>query len=353
MKRLVLLFVNAMMLSGLLRAQSSFTFNGVDIDPGTKQHFKINIIAGKDSTFIPVTVFNGIENGETLGITAGIHGYEYAPILGAQKLIKSIDPARLKGVVILVQVANLEGFLGRSPYLNPLDKKNLNRSFPGEEEGTITSKIAHYITENIISRADYFLDMHSGDAPEDLMKYAAYYSSSSMPEVTQKGREMAMSLGFEHIVVFDTNGKAYMEKDKPSLYTTAEAFKRGIPSIDIECGRLGLIENEAVSKIEDAVLNLLGYLKFTQEKPRSELLTPLIISKRIYIESGHDGFFYPQKKAGDYVIKGMKLGYVTNLFGEILVTLYAEEDGLILMILSTPPINKGEDAIVLAKVNNS
>ncbi|WP_192349983.1 succinylglutamate desuccinylase/aspartoacylase family protein [Algoriphagus sp. Y33] len=352
MKRQISLIISLVIMSGYAAAQSSFIFQNKEIKAGTKEHFSIPIVNGQDSTFIPISVFNGVEDGETLGITAGVHGYEYAPIMGAQKLIHSINPQKLKGVVILVQVAGVESFLGRSPYISPVDGRNLNRTFPGEENGTTTERVANFISEHIISRADYFLDMHSGDAPEDLMKYGAYYSNSDMPEISAKGKEMALSLGFDHVVVFNTDGKDYMKADMPSLYCTAEAFKRGIPSIDIECGRLGIMEQDAVDKVTGSVLNLLDYLGFLPlDAKRVEVESPILISNRIYSASNFDGIFYPAKKAGDYVIKGMKLGHVTDYFGVILQTIYAEEDGLLLMIISTPPVNKGEDVTVIAKVD--
>lgn len=352
MNKKISLLISAVLISVFATAQSSYYFQNKEIKAGTKEQFMVPIVTGKDSTFIPVSVFNGVKDGETLGITAGVHGYEYAPILGAQKLVNSINPEKLKGVVILVQLAGLESFLGRSPYTSPVDGKNLNRSFPGMECGTNTEKVAYFITTNIIAKADYFLDMHSGDGPEDLMSYGAYYSNSAMPATSAKGKEMAIALGFDHVVIFNTDGKDYMREDGLSLYTTAEAFKRGIPSIDIECGRLGIVEEVAVRKVEESVLNLLDYLDFFSfTQPKAESNSPIIISSRIYTASNFDGIFYPAKKAGDYVARGMKLGHVTDYFGNILQTIYAEDDGLLLMIIGTPPINKGEDVTVIAKVN--
>lgn len=74
----------------------------------------------------------------------------------------------------------------------------------------------------------------------------------------------------------------------------------------------------------------------------------MIISKRIYTKSKFNGIFYPFKKAGDYVTKGMKIGHVTSYFGEILQTIDAEDDGQLLMIMMAPPINRGEDLVVIA-----
>lgn len=333
-------------------AQSSYYFENKEIKPGTKEHFLIPFTTEGHSTLLPITVFNGIKNGKTLGITAGVHGFELSPIMAAQKLITSVDTKKLTGVVIMVQIANLESFLGRSPYISPIDGKNLGRTFPGNKEGTNTEKIANYITENIIAKADYFLDMHSGDAPEDLIQYGAYYSATDKPEISKIGKEMAAALGFDHVVIFNTDGKNYMKKNEKSLYCTAEAFKRGIPSIDIECGHLGIMEQDAIKKNEQAVISLLEHLNFlTSKSQKNKIKKPSIIADRIYTESKFDGIFYPEKKAGENVKKGMKLGYVTNYFGEVLQTVYAEDDGLLMLIIATPAINKGESLTVIGKTS--
>lgn len=333
--------------SQVAQAQSSYNFEGREIKPGTKEHFTIQLTTGKDSTFIPITVFNGAKNGKTLGITAGVHGYEYSPILASQKLIKSIDPKKMAGVVILVQIANAESFKGRTPYASPIDHKNLNRSFPGSANGTITERVANFITNNVISKADFFLDMHSGDAPEDLFPYGAYYSNSKMPEISKTGKEMAIALGYDYLVNFNTDGKKYMDKSELSLYCTAEAFKRGIPSIDIECGRLGIVEETAINKIEKSVFSLLRHLKFLPVDRSIVKKAPIEINNRSYFTSKNNGFFYPLKKAGEIVEKGTQLGYSTNYFGETVEKFYATEKGIILMIIGTPPLNKNEDVVVI------
>ncbi|MCH2033382.1 MAG: M14 family metallopeptidase [Tenacibaculum sp.] len=333
-----------------INGQSSFYFFGEEVKPGTKKHFEIPISNDNNSTTIPITVFCGIQDGKTLGITAGIHGYEYPPIIAGQKLIKSINPKSLKGVVILVQIANIASFQKRSPFVNPIDNKNLNRMFPGKKNGTISERIANFITKEVISKSDYFLDIHGGDASEDLMSYSAYYSNSSFPNTSLEGKKMAESLLFENIVVFDTNGKSYMKKSLPSLYCSAEAFKRGIPSVDIECGGLGKAENKSINQIESGVLNLINHLDMTIDTSNPKF-NPYYnyINERAYHKSSYNGIFYANKKAGDFVSKGMKVGNITDYFGNIQETINAKSDGIILIITGTPPVNKNETILVLGK----
>ncbi len=326
--------------------QSAFEFNGKTVLPGTKEHFTIDISDGDRHTSIPITIFHGKEEGPVLGITAGVHGYEYAPILAGQQLIEAIAPEELRGTVILVQIAGLASFLGRSPYVNPLDGKNLNRSFPGRPNGSVTEKIAYYISGNIIARSDFFLDMHSGDAPEDLMPYTAYYHHDTKLEISKIGRQMATNMGFDHVVVFNTTGKEYMQEESPSLYCSAEAFKRGIPAMDIECGRLGKVEDLSIEKIRIGVMNLLRQLKMMSGRPTLSS-TVNIIEERSYINSAETGIFYPSKSAGDQVQKGMALGYLTDFFGRNKKEVYADKDGIILFMLGTPPVSKDETLIVI------
>ena len=329
----------------------SFTFNDVEVSAGSKQHFSIPISDGESETIIPVTVFHGSKTGPVLGITTGVHGFEYAPILAGQRLIKKIDPATLQGTVILVQIANVGSFLGRSPFINPLDDKNLNRVFPGKPDGTITERIADFISNQVIGRSDYFVDMHSGDAPEDLMSYSAYYHNEEKPEVSAKGREMAAAMGYDHVVVFNTTGKDYLKPEFPSLYCSAEAFKRNIPAVDIECGRLGMIEEDAVADIVEGILSMLGQLEMssTEVIKRTSIA---YIWERSYVSSDFEGFFYPAKESGDFVKKGMTVGKVTDFFGKILSVVSSPGDGYILYLLGTPPVNKGETLLSLAKIES-
>ncbi|MDF9797844.1 putative deacylase [Catalinimonas alkaloidigena] len=330
----------------ILAAQSHFSFQEQTVAPGTHQKFKISLSDGKDSTFIPVSVFHGSRPGPVLGITAGVHGYEYAPILAAQRIAQQIDPTTLSGTVILVHLANLPSFLGRSPYVNPLDEKNLNRVFPGRADGSLTEQMAYQLTREVIARSDYFLDMHSGDAPEDLRPYVGYYSAERFPEASRTGKAMALALGFEHIIVFDVAAERI---DEPSLYCSQEAFFRQIPSADIECGRLGAVQTQDVQAIVGGVTNLLRHLKMMEGKVVS-LNSPLFIRERPSVISPQDGIFYPLKTSGEYVSEGMKVGYITDFFGENPVGVFASAPGIILYIIGTPPIKQGETLLRIGRI---
>src|SRR5690349_5604333 len=122
-------------------------------------------------TEIPVSTFRGISSGPVLALIAGNHGYEYPPILALQKLRGEIDPTQLAGTILMVHVANMPSFLGRTIYFSPVDGKNLNRVYPGKSDGTVSDRIAFAITQEIIEKADFVLDLHCGDGNEWLRPY--------------------------------------------------------------------------------------------------------------------------------------------------------------------------------------
>src|SRR6267142_1753871 len=135
-----------------------------------------------DGLPIPVTTITGTAAGPVLALIAGNHGYEYPPILALQRLRAEIDAERLAGTVVMVHVANVPSFLGRTVYFSPVDGKNLNRVYPGRRDGTVSERIAYAITTEVIEKADYVLDLHCGDGNESLRPYV-YQTVTGNPRI--------------------------------------------------------------------------------------------------------------------------------------------------------------------------
>ncbi|MDU0369922.1 M14 family metallopeptidase [Hymenobacter endophyticus] len=321
-----------------------FQFNGKSIAPGQKLAVLLPVTDGRDTAVVPVTVFHGRKPGPVLGIIAGVHGYEYPPILAAQQLARELDPAQLSGTIILVHIANVAGFLGRSVNVNPQDNKNLNRVFPGQATGTVTERLAWLLSHDIIGRCHYVVDVHAGDAPEDLRPYAGYYNYFDTPELSEKGRQMAVAMGFPYVIQFGNEPTL----KAASVYCSREAIKRGIPAADIECGRLGMPESENVALIRQALHRLLMHLRI-EEGTLPASPAPYLVTRRVSIDSQHTGFFFPKVKAGEFVYQGQALGHITDLFGSHLTDVTATANGVVLVMTGTPPINKGDNLFTIGE----
>ena len=129
------------------------TICGLEIKRGTKLRTMLPV--PDTMTKIPLTVINGVEDGPTLLITAGIHGGEYPGIAAAIELGRDIEPEHVHGCLILLHPVNIQGFWARREFIVPEDGKNLNRVFPGTPLGTLADKTAYLISSNLFTIAAY------------------------------------------------------------------------------------------------------------------------------------------------------------------------------------------------------
>src|SRR3954463_9445115 len=137
----------------------------IDLDAEGKQQGFLRLPYSRDdsawgSGMIPICVIrNG--KGPTALLTGGNHGDEYEGPLALYDLARKLDPKTVSGTVIIVPAMNYPAFRAGTR-TSPIDKGNMNRSFPGRPDGTVTEKIADYFQRELLPRADIVFDFHSG-----------------------------------------------------------------------------------------------------------------------------------------------------------------------------------------------
>jgi len=339
--------------SGSEELREPFRLMQLEVPAGERISGKLPVNGGADGveTFIPVTVFHGRNSGPVLSLIAGIHGSEYSPIISMQRLPELLDPQAMAGTLIIVHIANLPAFQGRSIYFGPDDLKNLNRSFPGKVDGTVTERIAFTLSEGIMPLSDYLIDIHSGDGNESLRpSYSAYYAEAGGTEVVDQSRRLAVAFGLETIVQF---AGSYSSLDD-AIYTSAQSVTRGIPSIDVESGELGIIDEVFIDPITNGALSVLRELGMIAGEPTVPA-NPLFISDRARVYSEYEGIWHQNKlvQTGDYVTEGTELGVITDYFGKELQTVVAPASGVLLILFGTPPVNVDDNIAVIGNVKPS
>jgi predicted deacylase len=285
---------------------------------------------------IPLTTVRGGRSGPTLALIAGNHGYEYPPILALQKLRGEIEPAALAGTILMVHVANMPSFLGRTVYFSPVDGKNLNRVYPGRPDGTISERIAHAITTEVIDRADYVLDLHCGDGNESLRPYV-YQAVTADGEINAANGRLALAFGIDHILI-DRNRPTDPAR---SLYCSTTAITRGKPAIVVESGQLGQTDTESVDCIVNGVRGVLRELGMIVDGP-APVSDPTYLDPAQVIASPATGLLYPQVERGQSVCKGDLVVRITDWFGATLAEVESPLDGTVLYVVATPPITQGQ-----------
>ena len=326
--------------------QGVLTVGELSVKPGEKKSGFIIVPPGEDSDKgkIPVTVINGLKNGPALALFAGVHGYEYPPILALTRLAKELDPAKISGKLIIVHVANVPAFLKRIIYYNPYDWKNLNRVFPGKIDGTSTERIAYQLTKEVIDQCDYLIDNHCGDGNEDLMQYL-YCTETGDPELDEKIKGLAVNFNLK-VIVHETGRTKEVNN---SMYVSNTAILKGKPAITIESGKLGGTEEEDVLTVLRGTYNILKHLKMIEGKP--ELLFESVwVQEYTIIRSEHEeGLFFPLVSRGDHVQKDELVGYLTDYFGNTIQEVVAPYNGIILYIIATPPMSKEEPMVSIGR----
>lgn len=297
----------------------------------------IAISAAQDAaTEIPVTTIEGAQSGPTLALIAGNHGYEYPPILALQKLVAEIDPAHLHGTVILVHVANMPSFLGRTVYFSPVDGKNLNRVYPGKADGTVSERIAYAITKEVIERCDFLLDLHCGDGNESLRPYV-YQCITGDAEMDAQIARLVKAFGIEYAIA----DRSRPTDPAKSLYCSTTAITRGKPAVTVESGYLGCTDPACVAQICTGVRGVMRDLGMADTGPAA-LTSVTHLDPAEVITSPETGILYPRVERDHSVRKGDVIAHVTDFFGKVIAELQSPLDGLVLYVVATPPIVKGQ-----------
>lgn len=316
------------------------SIGNLKVSKGNKDfsEFKVEDSFGHE-TVIPFYIINGEKEGITICITAGVHGTEYPGIETVLRLYKDIDPRELKGTIIGCPMCNFEAFRKRSMFVNPIDIKNLNDTFPGNLDGSITEKIAGTLLKEFVSQADFHIDLHSGDSIEDLYPYVFYHKSGNL-DVDNKSAWMANSYGLEYIATTELTGSG--TSDKGNFYSSVSEM--GIPSIQPEVGGLGLLKENMVKIHYQGVRNvLIGLNMITGQIDKVNKMNQVKLERFLRLRSQYDGIFYPNIRPGQRIKKDEVLAKITDYRSEKELAIFnAEEDGVVLWVIASPAVKQGD-----------
>jgi N-alpha-acetyl-L-2,4-diaminobutyrate deacetylase len=225
----------------------------VDFDAEGAQHGFLRLPYSRDdsawgSVMIPVCV---IRNGEgpTALLTGGNHGDEYEGPLALYDLARTLDPKDVSGTVIIVPAMNYPAFRAGTR-TSPIDKGNMNRSFPGRPDGTVTEKIADYFQRHLLPRADIVLDFHSGGKTLDFLPFCAAHV---LPDKEQERKAFAAVAAFSA-----PYSMRMIEIDTVGMYDTA-AEEMGKVFVTTELGGGGTSRAETVRIARCGTLNVLRH----------------------------------------------------------------------------------------------
>jgi hypothetical protein len=328
------------------RARGPFTIAGRSVAPGERLDFDLPIPRGSDpATFIPLTVFHGVLDGPVLALTMGVHGYEFPSILAGQQLLGRIKATELKGTVILVRLAHVEAFEHRVPYVNPHDRKNLNRVFPGRADGTQSERIAWALTTEVIRRCDVHVEVHSGDGAEWLEAFVGVYGGKLADTQYPTARKMGLAFGLQNVIKYSMETQQQVDSGR-SL--NRQAVADGKPTILVEIGENGRRDPAFVEPIVAGVENLLRVLEMTTGSGSPPRADTRWFDGTASANATVTGIFTPAKTQGRMVRKDEAIGAVRDYAGQVLELIVSPVDGYVMYGLAGPPVRAGESVATIA-----
>lgn len=293
------------------------------------------------SVMIPITI---IKNGEgpTALLTGGNHGDEYEGPIALFDLARALQADDVSGRVIIVPAMNYPAFLAGTR-TSPIDKGNLNRSFPGRPDGTVTQKIADYFQRELLPLADIVLDFHSGGKTLDFLPFCAAHILS---EKAQEARS------FELVEAFSAPYSMKMlEIDAVGMYDTA-AEEMGKIFITTELGGGGTATAKSAGIAKRGVRNILskaGIVKGALDVAQTQWLDMPDGDCFCFAEDG--GLIEPLVDLGDTLSRGQAVALIhpVGRTGQAPIEISAKMDGT-LCARHFPGLVKAGDCIAVLAV---
>ncbi|WP_196778380.1 N(2)-acetyl-L-2,4-diaminobutanoate deacetylase DoeB [Thalassorhabdomicrobium marinisediminis] len=205
------------------------------------------------SVMIPITVI-AKGDGPTALLTGGNHGDEYEGPIALQDLATSLQPEEITGRVIILPMMNTPA-VAAGTRCSPVDGANMNRSFPGAPDGTVTQKICHYIATELVPRADIVLDFHSGGRTLDFLPFAAAHV---LDDKKQEAACMAAMQAFNA-----PYSVRMLEIDNVGMFDT-EVERQGKVFVTTELGGAGTATARSIAIARKGIHNLLVHAGIKQ-----------------------------------------------------------------------------------------
>jgi len=308
-------------------------WGGQLIEPGQSGDVNLFISESFSSATvqIPIHVRRALEDGPVVTVTAALHGDEINGTGAIRRLISDKGLNLLRGTLVLIPVLNLLAFERHSRYLP--DRRDLNRSFPGSPNGSLASRMARTIFDEIISRSDFIIDLHT--AAVRRTNYPNVRADMSKPKV----RRIAEAFGCE-VVIHGEGPKGAFRR---------EACLAGCPSIVMEGGEVWKVEPSIVESATRGVKNVLRELQMCDGPPNRPDYQ-LLIEKSKWVRANLGGFLRFHIQPGDIVEKDQPLATNTTLLGRERNLLVAPFDAVVIGMATLPSITPGEPVCQLGKL---
>ncbi|NVJ90519.1 MAG: succinylglutamate desuccinylase/aspartoacylase family protein [Methylocystaceae bacterium] len=315
--------------------RAPFEIGGVTIPAGQRKTVDISVgtFSNHMPASIPVRVIHGRRPGPTLFISSVVHGDEIIGVEIVRRLLNSRLLNYMKGTLLCIPVVNTYGFISHSRYLP--DRRDLNRSFPGAQDGSLAGQLAHVFMREIVKRSNYGIDLHSAATHRVNLPQVRFQDNS--PELLELARAFGAPVALEAPLRENSLREAAGEVGvQVLLYESGEALR-----FDEYAVRIGL----------RGILNVMHHIGMISKRKASIGAAKSVLAhKSKWCRSPVGGIFRAMKTIGDVVNTGDCLGYISDPFGEMDEPVTANLEGVIIGRTNLPIVNPGDALYHIAAI---
>ncbi len=310
------------------------TIGGNTVEPGQRRSIDLEVgrLYTHSSTTMPVQVLCGKRPGPVLFVSAAIHGDELNGVEIIRRLLTVPQLKRLRGTLIAVPIVNLHGFINLSRYFP--DRRDLNRSFPGSEGGSLAARVAHIFMTEIVSQATHGIDLHTGAVHR-----------GNLPQIRANlddEQTLSLAQAFGTPVILNSalrDGSLRMA-----------AMDHDIPILLYEAGEALRFDEVAIRGGVEGVVRVMRQLEMLPRTRMKAPPNPVVARSSSWVRAPQSGLFRAWGRLGDRVAKDETvLGMVSDPFGEAEREIVAPYSGIVIGRLNLPLVNEGDAVYHIAR----
>lgn len=314
---------------------NSFEIGGQLIAAGSREtiDLQVSVLANNTPMKLPVHVIHGASIGPVFFISAVVHGDEIQGVEIVRRVLSALKNVNLRGTLLAVPIVNSFGFLNHSRYMP--DRRDLNRSFPGSDQGSLASLLADFFFQEVVKRSDYGIDLHTAAlhrtnlpqvriAPDDEELVALANAFAPPVVLTSKLREGSLRLSAKEAGV------------KVLLYEGGEALR---------------FDESAIEMGVKGILRVMKLLKMIDEAPTTTAHSAVVHStSSSWVRAPEGGILHSVRRSGDRVGRMEPIGVISDPLGAETVSVVVEDDGIIIGRTNLPIVNRGDALFHIARI---
>lgn len=315
--------------------QSSLVIGGVGVAAGSRTTIDLPVVDlyTHAALTMPVHVVRGTRPGPCLFVSAALHGDELNGVEIIRRVLRLPGLKNLHGTLIAVPIVNVHGFLRHSRYLP--DRRDLNRSFPGSEHGSVAARLAHLFVSEIVAKADYGIDLHTGAIHRP-----------NLPQIRggldhEETRRLAESFGCPLIL------DAALREGTLREY----CHRQGLPILLYEAGEALRFDEFCIRAGVRGVTRVLRELGMLPKRSRRRSQpAPVVALDSNWVRAPESGILRAVVDLGARVAKDQVLAVVADPFGEKEVAVRAANAGIVIGRSNLPLAHAGDALYHVARV---